>query len=69
MVSKNIQKLCISRSSKAVHNIKLPLTNLEFTVRMQNQLKVGSFLGTKAGLPHDVQFFSYASAMNGMVLR
>ena len=60
---KNIRKLCISRSSKAVHNIKLPLTYSEFTVHMQNQLKAGSFVGTKAGLSHDVNFFSYARAM------
>ena len=45
---------CISRSSKAVHNIKLPLTYSEFTVHMQNQLKAGSFVGSKAGLSHDV---------------
>ena len=50
---KNIRKRCISRSSKAVHNIKLPLTHLQFTVHMQNQLKAGSFVGTKAGLSHD----------------
>ena len=62
-VSKNIQKWCISRFSKAVHNIKLPLTYSEFTVHMQNQLKAGSFVGTKAVLSHDVQFFSYARAM------
>ena len=30
---------------------------------MQNQPKAGSFVGTKAGLSHDVQFFSYARAM------
>ena len=59
----NIRKRCISRSSKAVHNIKLPLTYSEFTVHMQNQLKAGSFVGTKAGLSHDVQFFSYARAI------
>ena len=47
----------------AVHNIKLPLTWSEFTVHMQNQLKAGSFVGTKAGLSHDVQFFSYARAI------
>ena len=46
---KNIRKRCISRSSKAVHNIKLPLTYSEFTMHMQNQLKAGSFVGTKAG--------------------
>ena len=60
---KNIRKRCISRSSKAVCNIKLALTYLEFTVHMQNQLKAGSFVETKAGLPHCVQFFSYARAM------
>ena len=60
---KKIRKRCISRSSKAVHNIKLPLTYPEFTVPMQNQLKAGSFVGTKAGLSHDVHFFSYARAM------
>ena len=60
---KNIRIGCISCSSKAVHNIKLPLTYSEFTVYMQNQLKAGSFVGTKAGLSHDVQFFSYASAI------
>ena len=58
-----IRKRCISRSSKAVHNIKLPLTYSDFTVHMQNQLKAGSFVGTKAGLSHDVHFFSYARAM------
>ena len=46
-----------------MHNIKLPLTYLEFTVHMQNQLKAGSFEGTSDGLSHDVQFFSYARAM------
>ena len=43
---------------KAVHNIKLPLTYSEFTLHMQNQLKAGSFVGTMAGLSHDVHFFS-----------
>ena len=47
---------CLSRSSKAVHNIKLPLTYSEFTVHMQNQLKAGSIVGTKAGLTHDMHF-------------
>ena len=47
---------CISRSSNAVHNVKLPLTYSEFTVHMQNQLIAGSFVGTKAGLSHDVHF-------------
>ena len=31
---------------------------------MQNRLKAGSFVGTRAGLSHDLQFFSYAHAMN-----
>ena len=57
------RKRCISLSSKAVHNIKLRSTHSEFTEHMQNQLKAGSFVGTKAGLSHDVQFFSYARAM------
>ena len=65
----NIRKRCISRSSKAVHNIKLPLTYSEFTVHMQNQLKACSFVGTKAGLSHDVQSISYARAMKLTVLR
>ena len=30
---------------------------------MQNQLNAGSFVGTKAGLSHDVQFFSCARDM------
>ena len=47
---KNIRKRCISRSSKAVHNVKLPLSYSEFTVHMQNQLKSGSFVGTKVGI-------------------
>ena len=55
-------KRCISRSSKAVHNIKLPLKYSEFTLHMQNQLKAGSFVGTNAGLLHDVPFFSFAHA-------
>ena len=46
-----------------MHNIKLPLTYSEFTVHKQNQLKAGSFVGTKSGLSLDVQFFSYAHAM------
>ena len=60
---KNIRERCTSRSSKAVHNIKLPLTHSEFTAHMQNQIKAGSFVGTKAGLSHNVHFFSYARAM------
>ena len=42
--------------AKAVHNKKLPLTYSEFTVHMQNQLKVGSliFVGTKTGLSYDL---------------
>ena len=47
---KNIRRRCISRSSKAVQNMKLPLTYSEFTVHMQIQLKAGSIIGTKAGL-------------------
>ena len=58
VASKNVRKQCISRSSKAVQNMKLPLTYSEFTVHMQNQLKAGSFVGTKAGLSHHMQFFS-----------
>ena len=61
---KNTRKRCISRSSKAVQNMKLPLTYSEFIVHMQNQLKANLFVGTKAGLSHDVQLFSYARAMN-----
>ena len=60
---KNIRKRCISRPSKSVHNIKLPLTYSEFTMHMQNQLTAGSFVGTSTGLSHDVHFFSYARAM------
>ena len=52
----------ISRSSKGVQNMKLPLTYSEFAVHMQNQLKAGSFVGTKAGLSHDVKL-SYARAI------
>ena len=54
---------CISRSSKAMQNIELPLTYSEYTVHMQNQLKAGSSVRTKAGLSHDMPFFSYARAM------
>ena len=60
---KNIRKRSISRSSEAVHNIKLPLIYSEFTLHIQNQLKTGSFVGTKAELSHNVHFFSYARAM------
>ena len=60
---KNIRKRWTSRSSKAVHNIKLPLTYSEFIAHMQYQLKASLFVGTKAGLSHYVQFFSYARAM------
>ena len=60
---KIIRKWCISHSSKAVNEIKMPLTYSEFTVHMQNQLKAGSFVGTKAGFSLDVHFFSYAGAM------
>ena len=62
---KYIWKQCKSCSSKPVHNLKLPLTYSEFTVHMQNQLKAGSFVGTKK----DVHFFSYARAMEWTVLR
>ena len=34
---------------------------------MQNLLKAGSSAGTKAGLSHDMQFFSYARAMERRV--
>ena len=30
---------------------------------MQNQLKAGSFVGTKAALSHDLQFSYYARVM------
>ena len=60
---KNIRKRCIQRSSKAVHKNKTAVNILSITVHMQNQLKAGSFVGTMAGLSHDVQFFSYARAM------
>ena len=53
---KNIRKRCVL-------HIKLPCTYSESTLHMQNQLKAGSFVGTKAGLSHDTQFFSYACAM------
>ena len=49
--------------TKAVYNVKLPLTCSEFSVHMQDQLKAGSFVGTKARLSHEVQFSSYAHAM------
>ena len=58
-----------SGSSKAMHNIKLPLGYSKFTVHMQNQLIAGSFVGTKAGLSHNVQFISFARAMKRTVLR
>ena len=56
---------CISRYSKNVQNIKLPLhsTNSEFTLHMHNQLLAGSFVGTKFGFSHDVSLFSHARAM------
>ena len=49
---------------EAVHIFqRLCLTSYsDFTAHMQNQLKAGSFVGTKAGLSHDVHFFSYARA-------
>ena len=51
--------------SKAVHILQRLCITLysEFTVHMQNQLKAGSFVGTKAGLSNDVQFFSHAHAL------
>ena len=49
--------------TKDVHKIKLSLTYSEFTVHMQSRLIAGSFVGTKAGLSHDVQILSYARAM------
>ena len=55
--------------SEAANNLKLPLTYSEFTAYMQNQLKAGSFVGTKAGLSHYVQFVSYTRAMKRTVLR
>ena len=42
---------------------KTVVTYSEFTAHMQNQLKAGSFVETKTGLSHYVQFFSYARAM------
>ena len=63
VVSKNIRKRCISRNSKAMHNIKLPFTSSEYTVHMQNQLKAGKFIGTKVEYLHVVHFFYYAHAM------
>ena len=57
---KNIRKRCILRSSKAVHNIKRPLTYSEFTVHMQNQLKAGSLVRTKAGFLHDMNSYAHA---------
>ena len=50
--------------SNVEHKVKPPLTCSEFTMHMQNQLKVGSFIGAKVVFSHDVQFFSYACAMN-----
>ena len=51
--------------SEAVHILqRLCITSyLEFTAHMQNQLKSGSFVRTKAGLSHDMQLFSYTRAM------
>ena len=46
-----------------MQNIELPLTYSEVTGHMQNQFKAGSFVGTKAGLSHDVHFSSFARAM------
>ena len=51
--------------SEAVHILqRLRITSYsEYTVHMQNQLKAGSFVGTKTRLSHDPQFFSYARAV------
>ena len=62
---------CFKKYSEAVH---IPLfkgcakhetaVNILGIYRvLQNHLEAGSFVGTKAGLSHDVQFFSYARAM------
>ena len=63
---KNILERCTSRSSKAVYNIKLPLTYSEFTAHMQNQLKAGSCVETKLGY-HITCIFLLCTcyAMNG----
>ena len=50
-----LQRLCKTYNCRLTHS--------EFTVHMQNQLKAGSCVGTKAGLSHDVQFFFCARAM------
>ena len=55
------ERVSFKKYSEAVHipfskGIKLPLTYPEFSVHMQNQLKAGSFVGTNAGLSHDVHF-------------
>ena len=51
--------------SEAVHILqRLRIASYpEFTVHIQNQLKASSFVGTKAGLSDDVQFFTYARAL------
>ena len=59
---KKYHKRCISRYSKVVHNIKLPLTYSEFTMHMENQLKQ-THLQSKAGFLYDMHFFSYAHVM------
>ena len=56
VVSKNTCKWCISLNSKVVTNTKLTLKCSEFTVHMHNQLEAGSFVGTKVGFSHDMQF-------------
>ena len=60
---KNIRKRAYPVYSKVVHNVNWSLTCSEFNMHMQNQLKAGSFIGTKAVFSHDVQFFSYTCAM------
>ena len=49
--------------NKLVHNIKLPFAYSQFNEQMLNQLKAGSFEGTKVGFSNDVPFFLYARAM------
>ena len=51
--------------SEAVHILqRLHIASYsEFTVHIKNQLKAGSFVGTKAGLSHYVQFYTYARAV------
>ena len=50
--------------SEAVHiHQRLCITSYsEFNVHMQNQLKADSFVGTKAGLSHDVDILYFPQA-------